>query len=623
MNTENENVKKGGISVETNHIFPIIKKWLYSDKDIFLREIVSNATDAVTKLRRLSSLGQYDANDEKYSVRVTVDKDAKTLTVSDNGIGMTEEELEKYICSIALSGALDFVQKYEDGSTSNGIIGHFGLGFYSSFMVSDTVEILTKSYTGEKAVHWSCNGMGEYEIEEGEREEHGTDIIMHISDEEQEYLEEYRIRSILDKYCSFMSVDIFLHNEKSNDADKDNADSADEEDKPINDTQPLWQKNAGDCSEDEYKEFYKKVFNDYKDPLFYIHINADYPLNFKGILYFPKRANDYESFEGQVKLFYNQVFVADDIKEIIPEYLLMLKGVLDCPELPLNVSRSYLQDNTYVKKLSAHIVKKVADKLCSMCNNEREKYETLWKDLKLFIEYASLRDRKFYDRIKPCYLLELSDGKYMTVTDYLAECENTHKGTIYYATDKALQAQYISMFEAERVKVAIFDHQLDVQFMGMCESIDSDVKYKRIDSDVSEMISDGENAESNEELVKLFREASGNDKLEVVFKPLKDDKVPALITLSEESRRMDDMMKMYSGMGMDMGMGQYPVEYTFTVNTSSPLISRLCEINADDADKAKLMASEIYKLSVIAQRKMTSDELKDFLSDSFSVLGLL
>ena len=615
---ENE-IKKGGISVETNHIFPIIKKWLYSEKDIFLREIVSNATDAITKLKRLSSLGQYDGGDEKYSVTVTLDKDAKTLTVSDNGIGMTEEELEKYICSIALSGALDFIQKYEDQNQNNGIIGHFGLGFYSSFMVSDTVEIITKSYAGDGAVHWTCNGAGEYEIESCERDGHGTDVIMHISEEENEYLDKYKIREILDKYCSFMSVDIFFKEEDSSEDKKEE----NEDDKPINNTSPLWLKNPSDCTDEEYNEFYKKVFGDYRDPLFHIHINADYPLNFKGILYFPKRTNEYESYEGQVKLFYNQVFVADDIKDVIPDYLLMLKGVLDCPELPLNVSRSYLQDNAYIKKVASHIVKKVADKLCSMCQNDRDKYEEIWRELKLFVEYASLRDRKFHDRVKPSYLLELCDGKFMTVEEYLKDCEETHKDIVYYATDKELQAQYISMFESQGSKIALFNHQLDTQYIGMCENADDKVKFKRIDSDVADMLKSDENAAENEELTKLFREVSGNEKLNVSFQALKDEKVPALITLSEESRRMDDMMKMYAGMGMNVGDGQFPTEYTLVVNSKSPLIARLSEIGRDDPEKSKLMASEIYKLSVLAQRRMTSDELKSFLSDSFSLLGLL
>ena len=608
------NIKKGGISVETAHIFPIIKKWLYSEKDIFLREIVSNATDAITKLRRLSSLGEYDGGDERYAVKVILDKEAKTLTVSDNGIGMTEEELEKYICSIALSGALDFIQKYDENNQNNGIIGHFGLGFYSSFMVSDTVEVITKSYTDSGALHWTCNGSGEYKIEDGDRQEHGTDVIMHISDEEADYLEESKIREMLQKYCAFMSVDIYFEV-----ADDDSKESDAE---PVNETSPLWLKNASDCTDEEYADFYKKVFNDYREPLFHIHINADYPLNFKGILYFPARLNEYESYEGQVKLFYNQVFVADDIKEVIPDFLLMLKGVLDCPELPLNVSRSYLQDNAYVKKVSSHIVKKVADKICSLCNNDREKYEKIWGELKIFFEYASLRDKKFYDRVKKCYLLELTDGGFMTAEEYLKDCEEKHKGEIYYATDKALQAQYISMLESEGTKVALLNHQLDTQFIGMCEMNDSEVKYKRIDSDVSSMLKGEGEAIENEALVTLFKNATDDEHLTIKFEVLKDASVPALLTLSEESRRMDDMMKMYAGMGMDMG-GAFPKEYTLVLNSASPLISKLATINDTHADKAKLIASEVYRLALISQRHMTAEELRAFLSDSFKILEML
>ena len=608
------NIKKGGISVETAHIFPIIKKWLYSEKDIFLREIVSNATDAVTKLRRLSSLGEYDSGDEKYAVKVILDKDAKTLTVSDNGIGMTEEELEKYICSIALSGALDFIQKYDENNQNNGIIGHFGLGFYSSFMVSDTVEVITKSYTDSKALHWVCNGAGEYEIEDGDRQEHGTDVIMHISDEEAAYLEESKIREMLQKYCAFMSVDIYFE-VASDDSEEKTAE-------PINETSPLWLKNASDCTDEEYASFYKKVFNDYREPLFHIHINADYPLNFKGILYFPARLNEYESYEGQVKLFYNQVFVADDIKEVIPDFLLMLKGVLDCPELPLNVSRSYLQDNAYVKKVSSHIVKKVADKICSLCNNDREKYEKIWSELKIFFEYASLRDKKFYDRVKKCYLLELTDGSFMTVEEYLKDCEEKHKGEVYYATDKALQAQYISMLEAEGTKVALLNHQLDTQFIGMCEMNEGEVKYKRIDSDISSLLKGEGEAVENEALVTLFKDATGDENLAVKFEVLKDATVPALLTLSEESRRMEDMMKMYASMGMDMG-GAFPTEYTLVLNSASPLITKLATINDTDMGKAKLIANEVYRLALISQRHMTAEELKAFLSDSFKILEML
>ena len=616
---DEQNVKRGGISVETAHIFPIIKKWLYSEKDIFLREIVSNATDAITKLRRLSSLGEYDGGDEKYAVRVTLDKEEKTLTVSDNGIGMTEEELEKYICSIALSGALDFIQKYDENNQNNGIIGHFGLGFYSSFMVSDRVELITKSFTGSKALRWVCDGAGEYEISDGERLEHGTDVIMHISEDEAAYLDEGKIREILEKYCAFMSVDVYFDVVRDED---ENADEGDKADEPINETSPLWLKNASDCTDEEYAEFYKKVFHDFKEPLFHIHINADYPLNFKGILYFPSRMNEYDSYEGQVKLFYNQVFVADDIKEVIPDFLLMLKGVLDCPELPLNVSRSYLQDNAYVKKVSAHIVKKVADKICSMCNNDREKYEKIWSELKIFFEYAALRDKKFYDRVKSCYLLELTDGSYMTVAEYLEACADAHKGEIYYATDKALQAQYISMFESEGIKIALLAHQLDTQYIGMCEMNDSDVKYKRIDSDIADMLKGDGTAVENETLVTLFREAMNNDQLEVKFEVLKDASIPALLTLSEESRRMEDMMKMYANMGMNMGGGFTP-EYTLVLNSSSPLILKLADMKDQDSDKAKLMAGEIYRLALISQRHMTADELRTFLSDSFKLLEML
>ncbi len=610
-----DNIKKGGISVETGHIFPIIKKWLYSDKDIFLREIVSNAADAVTKLRRLSSLGQYDGADEQYSVTVTLDKDAKTLTVSDNGIGMTEEELEKYICSIALSGALDFIQKYEDtASQNNGIIGHFGLGFYSSFMVSDKVEVITRSYTEDRAIRWVCNGAGEYEINEDSRDIHGTDVVMHISDEEAEYLEKNRISEILEKYCSFMAVEIYFECEGE--------EASESEKKPINETQPLWLRNASDCSDEEYRDFYSKVFADYKEPLFHVHINADYPLNFKGVLYFPRRANDYESYEGQIKLFYNQVFVADDIKDVIPEYLLMLRGVLDCPELPLNVSRSYLQDNAYVKKVAAHIVKKVTDKLTSLCNNDREKYQQIWEEVKIFTEYASLRDRKFFDRMKSSYLLKLTDGTYVTVKEYLEKCEQLHKGVIYYANDRELQAQYISMFEDQGASVAVLDHQLDTQFIGMWESLDTEVKFKRIDSDIDGMLKNEQAAEENEALVDLFKASSGNSELDVKFQSLKDTGIPAIITLSEESRRMEEMMKMYASMGMSMG-GAFPVETTLVLNTNSPLISRLEAINSEDGEKAKLMASEIYRLAILSHRKMTAEELKSFLDDSFALLGML
>ena len=604
--------KKGGITVETAHIFPVIKKWLYSEKDIFLREIVSNACDAVTKLRRLSSLGQYDGGDENYRVDVILDKDAKTLTVSDNGIGMTAEELDRYICQIALSGALEFVEKYEGDNKNNGIIGHFGLGFYSSFMVSERVEVITKSYTDAPAVYWNCNTDGEYETSFGERISHGTTVVMHICDEEIAYLEKDKIEEILEKYCAFMPVNIYFSA----------GDEAEKEDEvsPINDTTPLWLKNPSDCTEEEYKEFYHKVFHDYREPLFWIHVNADYPLNFRGILYFPRIANEFESIEGQVKLYYNQVFVADNIKEVIPEYLLMLKGVLDCPELPLNVSRSYLQNNTYVSKVSAHIVKKVADKLNSLCNISREEYQKVWNDIRTFVEYACMRDRKFYDRTKDSLLLELTDGSFVTTAEYLDVAKEKHENTVYYTSDKAAQAQYIAMFSQENIRIAVFEKPLDAQFLSTLEMYDSTVKYLRIDANIASALKQEGDTATKEELVALFQKASGNDSLKVEFASLKDAGVPALITISEESRRMEEMLKLYAMNGMNFGMNSYPQEVTLTLNLASPLISKLENATGE---KQEIMAAYLYGLAQLSQKKLSAEELQKFLSDSYTVLGLL
>ncbi|MBQ7173207.1 MAG: molecular chaperone HtpG [Clostridia bacterium] len=606
-----EPTRRGGISVETEHIFPVIKKWLYSEKDIFLRELVSNASDAVTKLRRLASLGQYDPNGETYRIDVRLDKEEKTLTISDNGIGMTEEEVETYICKIALSGAFDFIQKYEGENKSSGIIGHFGLGFYSAFMVSDSVELVTKSYTDAPALRWVCSSDGSYESFSAERNGHGTDVILHISDEEAEYLNRNKISEILDKYCSFMPVEIYF-------TDADDKKEEGKEETPINDVSPLWLKNPSDCTPEEYKEFYRKVFHDFREPLFWIHINADYPLNFRGILYFPKLNNEYESIEGQVKLYYNQVFVADNIKEVIPEYLLMLKGVLDCPELPLNVSRSYLQNNTYVSKVSAHIVKKVADKLNSLCTTEREEYEKIFSSIRTFIEYACMRDQKFYDRVKDSLLLELTDGTFTTTKDYLERAKETHENTVYYASDKASQAQYISMFTAEGIEVAVFANPLDVQFLATLESAyDPDVKYLRIDSDVAKALKTDETAEENKDLTALFQKVSGNEKLKVVFAALKDEQVPLLLTVSEESRRLDEMIKLYAASGMGFSMPQ-ATEETLTVNTASPLIKKLASM---EGEKKEQMASYLYRLSLISQRKLGAEELQQFLKDSYTILG--
>ena len=625
-----ENVKKGGISVETEHIFPIIKKWLYSEKEIFLREIVSNACDAVTKLRRLISLGQlHDVEDTDFRITVKVDKEEKTITVSDNGIGMTAEELNKYLCSIALSGALDFIQKYEgEESNGNGIIGHFGLGFYSSFMVADTVDVITRSYDGSPATKWVCSENGEYTIEENvQKDGRGTDVVMHIVENEAEFLEDAKLLEILNKYCAFMPVDIYFEGEK-HEHDHDGGEGEEHEcecgscscgKKPINDTHPLWQKNPSDCTEEEYKEFYHKLFGDYRDPLFWIHINADYPLNFKGILYFPHINHEYESIEGQVKLYYNQVFVADNIKEVIPEYLLMLKGVLDCPELPLNVSRSYLQNSGYVAKISAHITKKVSDKLNSLFNLDRANYESQWNDIRMFVEYGCLRDRKFYDRVKNSVLFRLTDNTYKTLDEYLEKAKEKHENTIYYSSDVTEQAQYLSMFASEGIEVAIIDKLLDNQFISMLEQ-DRSVKFFRVDSDVAAALKGDGEVLSSEKLVEIFKEVSGNDKLEVKFESLKDESTPAILNISEQNRRFDDMMKMYRMAGTLGDMPEMPQMATLVLNSNNSLIKKLVQKADTDGDTAKVTASQLYTLALLAQRRLTADELKAFLRDSFSMI---
>ena len=608
------NEKKGGIGVEIEHIFPVIKKWLYSEKEIFLREIVSNACDAVTKLRRLISLGEdaaRDIPDEGFRVNVILDKDAKTLTVTDNGIGMTEEEVEKYICQIALSGALDFIEKYEgENSSENGIIGHFGLGFYSAFMVSDKVEVFTRSYTGSPAVKWSCTEDGNYTVSDTEdAPERGTSVVMHINEEGEEYLDSAKLRDILDKYCAFMPVEIFFDDGEEK---KD-----DEEEKCVNDTTPLWLKNPSDCTEEEYKEFYKKVFRDYKEPLFWIHIKADYPLNFRGILYFPRINTEFESLEGQVKLYYNQVFVADNIKEVIPEYLLMLKGVLDCPELPLNVSRSYLQNSGYVTKISNHITKKVADKLNSMFNLDRENYEKQWCDIRTFVEYGALRDRKFYDKISGSVLFEKCTGGFSTLDEYLEAAKEKHENKVYYASDKVSQAGYISMFEEEGIEVVLLPHIIDTQFGQMTESVREGVKFCRVDSELADSMKGEEKGEEIEKLKDIFKEFLP-EKTEIKFEALKDDTLPALLNVNEESRRFEDMMKMYSAMGE--GMPPMPTDASLIINSACPIIKALPEM---EHEKALSVAHEIYSLCLLTQSRMTSDDLKEFLKNSYKILSMI
>lgn len=629
-----ENIKKGGISVETQNIFPVIKKWLYSDKDIFVRELISNGCDAVTKHKRLVSLGETESDGKPYRIDVTLDTELGTLTFSDNGIGMNEEEIDKYINQIALSGALDFIQKYEGESedAGKGIIGHFGLGFYSAFMTADKVEIKSKSYRADdSAVWWTGSEDGSYEMRPCDKTERGTDIILHINDDEKEYASESKIREIIEKFCSFMPVEIYytvLPEKKE--APKDGEEPKEKpEPKPVNDTTPLWLKKPSECTDEEYKEFYRKVFHDYKEPLFWIHISADYPLNFKGILYFPKLSNEYGGYEGQVKLYYNQVFVADNIKEVIPEYMFLLKGVLDCPELPLNVSRSYLQSNGYVAKISAHIVKKVSDKLNSLFNTEREKYEGFWDDVKPFVEYAGIRDNKFFSKVKDVILYKTTDGKFMTLSEYAA---NEHyDNTVYYTDDKQRQSKYVSMFASQGVPVVEFDKLIDVQFVSFAESeLKSDDKYKdikfvRVDSGVADILKDSDKQTDEEQSKKLcdfFKETLGKgDGLKISCDHLKDCTVPAVLNLSEQSRRFSDMMKMYGG-----GMGSMPVDETLVLNLSNPLIGKIAdrikETETPD-ELSKSLATQAYMLALVAQRPLEPDELSKFISQSSELFSKL
>ncbi len=611
--------KQGGISVETAQIFPVIKKWLYSDKEIFLREIVSNASDACTKLKRLCSLGQVRDIDESFRITVKLDRDARTITVSDNGIGMTEDEVEKYICRIALSGALEFIEKYEAESSDAGIIGHFGLGFYSAFMVCDSVELVTRSYTSESAVRWVSDEQGNYEMFESERDERGTDIIMHINGEGEEYLDPHKLRCALDRYCAFMPIPIFFDfgEEHGCDCAEGEECSHGKDVEQINDVAPLWQKLPSECTDQEYIAFYHKVFGDMREPLFWIHINADYPLNFKGILYFPRLAHEYDSLEGQVKLYYNQVFVADNIKEVIPEYMLMLRGVLDCPQLPLNVSRSYLQSDAYVKKVSAHIVKKVADKLSGMYNTDREKYESLWADIKLFCEYAALCDKKFYDRVKDAILLPLTDGTHKTLTEYLDTAKEKHENTVYYANDATAQAQYIGMLEGAGVQCAVLDKMIDNQFISMLEHEHTGLSFKRVDADVSEILGAKGEGEEKEHLTALFREVSGDAELCVRCERFSDSAIPAMLTLDEQTRRFNDMMKMYRAASEPMPESLAP-KGTLLLNLACPTVERLDRAEHTELERA--VARQIFMLATLSQRGLSGDELKAFLAESYSIL---
>lgn len=578
-------MSKGALSVDTEHLFPIIKKWLYSEKDIFIREVVSNACDAITKHKRLISLGEAEDDGCNYRITITADKDERTITVCDNGIGMNSDEVERYINNIALSGAVEFISKYE-GESGSGIIGHFGLGFYSMFIVAEKVEMFTRSYKGGEGVHWICDANGNFESEPCERDTHGTEIIMHVSDDELAYLDNEKLKSVLERYCAFMPYDIVLVNGK--------------DETVVNDTNPLWQRNPSEISDEEYNEFYKKVFNDYEDPLFKLHIVADYPLNFKGVLFIPRRKSGYDSTESEIKLFYNSVFVADNIKGACPEHLVNFRGILDCPELPLNVSRSYLQNDAYVRKVASHISKKVADKLNSMFNNDREALEKNWNDMRAYFEYACMRDEKFGDRARNSILFEKAEGGFATVNEYL---DGKDEGTVYYTSDKEGQSYYLDLFAEKEKPVLILDSIIDNSFAQYFESKNEKIKFRRVDSGFEE-----NGANKNERLAEIFKKACGRDDIEITFVSLGADGAAALISLSEESRRFADMMKMYSMNGGGEAF-KMPNSEALAVNVDNPIIKKL----EGDAENAEELAKHIYLSAVLLSRTLTAEEAKEFV----------
>jgi len=623
------NRETGNISIHTENILPIIKKWLYSDKDIFLRELVSNSNDAISKLKKLCAIGEADiSGDTKFYIKVVVNKDNKTIQVIDNGIGMTGEEVKKYINQIAFSGAKDFLEKYKDKADEGGqIIGHFGLGFYSAFMVADRVQIDTLSYQKDALpVRWISSGGMEYTMEESDRSERGTTVTLYMSDDSLEFLDEYKVREILRKYCSFLPFEIYLENAARESTDKD---KKKEEPKPINDTQPLWLKNPKDCTDEEYKSFYKKVFFDFNDPLFWIHLNMDYPFNLKGILYFPKLKHEFETIEGQIKLYYNQVFVADNIKEVIPEFLMLLKGTLDCPDLPLNVSRSFLQNDGYVKKISGHITKKVADKLISLFETERENYNKYWDDINPFVKYGCIKEQKFYDRVKDIIIYKTTNGDYITLKDYLERNRDKHENKVFYVTDEKLQAQYIKMFKDHEMEAIILPALIDNHFIQFLESKESNVKFCRIDSDISESLKEKLSKEDEEAsksdiaaLEKLFKEALDNDKLKIQTESLKAISVPAIILLSEQSRRMHDLSRMFGGMDMSH---MFPNEETLVLNRNNSLIKSILSLKekADRKEDVKLLCQQIYDLATMSHKQLEAEAMTKFIERSNRILERL
>ena len=700
--------KHGNLSISSENIFPIIKKWVYSDHDIFVRELISNGCDAITKLKKLDMMGEYQLPDGyKANIQIVVNPEEKTLKFIDNGLGMTAEEVEEYITQIAFSGATEFLEKYKDKTTEDEMIGHFGLGFYSAFMVAEEVHIDTLSYReGAKPVHWTCDGGTEYDMEEGNKETVGTEITLFLAEDSVEFSNEYRVREVIEKYCSFMPVAIYLSKENAeqeyetiDEADlkeddvvveriheeakmeeKENEDGTKEmvevspaKDKvkinkrpvALNDTAPLWTKHPNECEKDDYIAFYRKVFMDYKEPLFWIHLNMDYPFNLKGILYFPKINTEYDSVEGKIKLYNNQVFIADNIKEVIPEFLMVLKGVIDCPDLPLNVSRSALQNDGFVNKISEYISKKVADKLTGMCKTDKESYEKYWDDISPFIKFGCLKDTKFCDKMSDYMLFKNLDHKYLTLKECIennksaeadkvevetaegetivADSENAdttgnkdaadnadekkdEKVTIYYVTDEQQQSQYINMFKAEGMDAVILTHNIDSPFITQLEQRNENVKFERIDADLTDTFKQNVSADeeeafkaNTETLTEIFRKALENEKLDVKVEKLKNENVASMMTLSEESRRMQDMMKMYGMMGMDSGM--FGSDATLVLNANHPLVQYV--LNNKDGEHTALFCKQLYDLALLGNKPLNPEEMTAFINRSNEIMMLL
>ncbi len=696
--------KHGNLSINSDNIFPVIKKWLYSDHDIFYRELISNGCDAITKLKKLDMMGEYELPaGYKPKIEIEVNPDEKTLTFTDNGLGMTADEVEEYINQIAFSGANDFLEKYKDKANDDQIIGHFGLGFYSAFMVADAVHIDTLSYQkGAQPVHWECDGGTEFDMQDGIKEEVGTKITLYLNEDCLEFANEYRAREVIEKYCSFMPTEIFLKKanapeeyetispEEKKDTDKvietiiEEAKTEEKENEngekeivevspkteklkivkrpvPLNDTNPLWAKTPKDCTDEEYKTFYRKVFMDYKEPLFWIHLNMDYPFNLKGILYFPKINTEYDSIEGTIKLYNNQVFVADNIKEVIPEFLMLLKGVIDCPDLPLNVSRSALQNDGFVKKISDYITKKVADKLTGMCKTDKEAYEKYWDDISPFIKFGCLKDEKFCDKMNDYILFKDINDKYLTLPEWIkpveeektdgeenADAENEtsdqtvenadgtpaeapeeepkdDRSVIYYVTDLNQQGQYIKMFKEQNMNAVILDHNIDTSFISQLERRNEKYKFMRIDADLTEAlkedVSEEELKEITDNLTEIFRKELENDKLNVKVEKLKDENISSVITLSEEGRRMQDMMKMYSMGGMGMDASMFGADQTLTLNANHELVQYI--LNNKESEHVKDFCEQLYDLAMISNQPLAPEAMTKFIARSNKIMMLL